>query len=263
MAAPPQQPINVTPGTEIYGTHRVPPAWQPNTPHSYRDWERDIQNWLTLTDLDEAQQAGAIYQRVGGMAKVLLREIPSNVLAHGNAHGSGTDILLRALRQRWGTEMQAKQLELHEAFESFSILPREDHDDALTRFDIIRTRAREEANLIVSSTSLARKLLVAFRVPEDQWALILAPTQGLLPTDEPQYMAFVEYLRRHLTLHFRRSNPMHPIAPDSLGTGKAPGVYVTGLEQQTAASGNPSSLWAPRRWDFGSTGVDSTYFSWQ
>ena len=49
------------------------------------------------------------------------------------------------LRSRWCGGVQNRQLELLQAFEDFALVPREVYEDTLTRFDIIRIRARNEA----------------------------------------------------------------------------------------------------------------------
>ena len=106
--------------------------------------------------------------------------------------------LMDALRTRWGGEVQNRQLELLQAFEDFTIVPREDYEDTLTWFAITRIKARDETPHQASSASLTRKLLLLFHVPEDQWVIILAPTQGVLPVDEQQYNEFISYLKRLL-----------------------------------------------------------------
>ena len=82
-----------------------------------------------------------------------------------------------------------------------------------------RVRARDEAGHQVGFPSLTRKLLLIFNVPEDQWATISAPTQGMLPMNEGQYNDFVSYLKRHLALFFRRSNVVRPMPPPAVAGG--------------------------------------------
>ena len=141
-----------------------------------------------------------------------------------------------ALRQRWGGEAQNRQLELLAAYENFQALPREDYEDLITRFDVCRVRARDGAGHQVGYPSLTRKLLLVFNVPEDQWATMLAPTQGMLPMTEAQHNDFVSYLKRHLALFFGGSNVVHPVPPPSLGG--APG----GPGQQHYMMGHGSTM---------------------
>ena len=79
--------------------------------------------------------------------------------------------------------------------------PREDSENTLTRFHITWIRARDEAQHQVIFASLSRILLLLFNVPEDQWVILLAPTQGVLPIDEQQYNDFISYLKRHLQIY--------------------------------------------------------------
>ena len=176
------------------GSIRIPPAWEPGTGYSFRDWELDVGHWRAATDLEENRIGGAIYQRLGGTAKTLAREIPSEIVAWGREGVAGVDILLNALRRRWAGEEQNRQLELVEAFETFHVMQHESVEDACTRFDIIRTRATAEAGVVTGFVQLARKLLKCFRVPREQWANLLVPTQGLLPQTEDDYYTFTLYL---------------------------------------------------------------------
>ena len=106
------------------GAHRIPPSWTPGTEYSWRDFERDVANWVWLTGLHDEQHGPAVFQRLGGMAKVLAREFPENVIAEGvegmnGVQRPGIAVLMGALRQRWGGEAQHTQLELLAAYENF------------------------------------------------------------------------------------------------------------------------------------------------
>ena len=46
------------------GTHRIPPSWTPGTEYTWRDFERDVANWVRLTDLHEEQHGLAVFQRL-------------------------------------------------------------------------------------------------------------------------------------------------------------------------------------------------------
>ena len=93
---------------DTQGTHRIPPSWTPGTNYAWRDFERDVANWVRLTDLHEEQHGPAVFQRLGGMAKVPAREIPEQVIAEG-ADRPGLSVLMDALRQRWGGEAQNRK----------------------------------------------------------------------------------------------------------------------------------------------------------
>jgi hypothetical protein len=163
--------------------------------------------------LQADQIGGAIYQRVSGLAKTLLREIPDNVISNGADGRPGVEILMSALRAHWGGESQDKQLQLLAAFDEFDVGPREGHEDAITRFDIIRIRARDEAGHQMAPASLARKLLLAFNVPEDTWSNLLVETRGLLPSSESEYESFLRHLKRNLSLYCRKNNVMRSSSP--------------------------------------------------
>ena len=154
------------------GTHRIPPSWTSGTNYAWRDFERDVANWVRLIDLVEEQHGPAEFQRLGGMAKVLAREIPEQGIAEGadgvaGMRRPGLSVLIDALRQRWGGEAQNRQLELLAAYENFQALPREDYEGLITRFDVCRVRAQDEAGHLVEYHLLTRKLLLVFNVPEN------------------------------------------------------------------------------------------------
>ena len=162
------------------GTPRIPPRWTPGTEYTWRDFERDVANWVRLTDLHEEQHGPAVFQRLGGMAKVLAREIPENVIAEGvdgmnGVHRPGIAVLMDALRQRWGGEAQNSRFELFAAYKNFQGMPREQYEDVITRIDVCRVRARDESGHQVGAPSLTRKLWLIFNVPGDTYPIWVSP----------------------------------------------------------------------------------------
>ena len=125
------------------------------------------------------------------MAKVLAREIPSNILRDGEGDDLGLDFLIRALTKRWGPRAETNQLELLDAYEHFRPLQGESIEDVMTRFEIVHQRATDEAGLTASNASKAQTIFKMFRIPADQWALLLAPCAGQLPTATAQFNAYL------------------------------------------------------------------------
>ena len=110
-------------GPETQGTHRIPPSWTPGTAYYRRDFEIYVHHWLRLTDLYEDKRGPAVLQRLAGVGTTLAREIPEGIVAEGardnfgNAR-PGRSVLMDALRNRRGGEVQTRQLELLQAFET-------------------------------------------------------------------------------------------------------------------------------------------------
>ena len=191
---------------------KVPPGWTPEKDKTYplRTWVQDIRLWSVATDTDANRQGPVAAQRIGGTAKELIRELDMNVLVHGmafaDANGNpvphtGLECLIRALSRRYAP--LAQEVEVHCIAEilQFKRSPGEDSDAVISRFELCRERALNGAGFDMSWVGFSFLLLCILGIPKNQWALLLAPTQGSLPRDQAQYMAFSQYVRRqgHLT----------------------------------------------------------------
>ena len=71
-------------------TARVPPSWGSENDRHYplRNWIKDIELWCAATDVPEARQAPAILIRLTGQVRVLLREVPVNILTQGQDYAT-------------------------------------------------------------------------------------------------------------------------------------------------------------------------------
>ena len=191
---------------------KVPPSWAPEKDKQYplRTWVQDIRLWSVATDTEVQRQGPVAAQRIGGTAKELIRELDMNVLVHGMAFAddqgqliphTGLECLIRALTRRYAP--LAQEVEVHCIAEilQFRRAPGEDSDAVISRFELCRERALNGAGFDMSWVGFSFLLLCILGIPKNQWPLLLAPTQGSLPRDQPQYMAFCQYVRRqgHLT----------------------------------------------------------------
>ena len=191
---------------------KVPPSWAPEKDKQYplRTWVQDIRLWSVATDTEANRQGPVAAQRIGGTAKELIRELDMNVLVHGMAFAdqagnmiqhTGLECLIRALTRRYAP--LAQEVEVHCIAEilQFRRAPGEDSDAVISRYELCRERALNGAGFDMSWVGFSFLLLCVLGIPKNQWALLLAPTQGSLPRDQPQYDAFMQYVRRqgHLT----------------------------------------------------------------
>ena len=59
-------------------TSKVPPFWSPDLElkgYPFRIWLQDVQLWVVGTELPEARVAPAVAQRLGGVARAMIREV--------------------------------------------------------------------------------------------------------------------------------------------------------------------------------------------
>ena len=57
--------------------HREPPSWNPEEAQQYpfSAWQKDMQAWIHMTDLNEQQQAASICMCLKGTAQETVRQI--------------------------------------------------------------------------------------------------------------------------------------------------------------------------------------------
>ena len=130
---------------ERYGhaTSKIPPYWEPSFEtrgYPYATWEQDINHWLAGTELPEERRAPAVVQRLGGAARALVREVPTNELRDGRIDPatatikSGLTLLTRGLARRFGTFAVKAATRCIVALLRFHRGPGEDVDEAMLRF---------------------------------------------------------------------------------------------------------------------------------
>ena len=191
---------------------KVPPGWTPEKDKVYplRTWVQDIRLWSIGTDVDALKQGAVAAMRIGGTAKELIRELDVNVLANGMnfaddqgnlIHHTGLECLIRALSRRYAP--LAQELEVHCIAEilQFRRNQGEDTDALISRFELTREKALNGAGFDMSWVGFAFLLLCILGIHKSQWPLLLAPTQGSLPSTQAEYTTFCQYVRRqgHLT----------------------------------------------------------------
>ena len=153
-------------------------------------------------------------QRLGGLAKYLVREVPAEALRDGRVdpdtglHQTGPQMLiagLERLRRQFAVEVSTpaiiQLLNFRQGPESV--------DEALSRFETIRVQVRQQApgfDLPVPVT--AWLLLEAMAVPRRIWPLYLAPTAGQLPADEAGFRNLTVAIRHqgHISEHSHAGN---------------------------------------------------------
>ena len=238
---------------------KVPPAWTPEKDKQYplRVWVQDIRLWSVSTDTEVARQGPVAAQRIGGTAKELIRELDMNVLVQGMAlpddqgnliQHTGLECLIRALSRRYAP--LAQEVEVHCIAEilQFRRAPGEDSDAVISRFELCRERALNGAGFDMSWVGFSFLLLCVLGIPKNQWALLLAPTQGSLPRDQAQYNAFMQYVRRQGHLTDRGVDGVKNMSFFTTGSETNPHDHDFAIAPMFAAW-NTEQSWIPSQYD--------------
>ena len=153
-------------------------------------------------------------QRLGGIAKDLVREVPAEALRDGRVdpdtglHQTGLQMLIAGLERRHGqfaveVRTQAIIKLLNFCWGSESV------DEAFSRFETIRVQVRQQApGLDLPVPVTAWLLLEAMAVPRRIWPLCLAPTGGQLTADEVAFRNLTVAIRHqgHISEHSHAGN---------------------------------------------------------
>ena len=201
--------------SQMYGqcTTKVPPRWDPayEADYDFGTWERDILMWVQTTELQAHQIGPSIILNLGGEARALTRELGTLQVTQGRQTGvdaqtgqpimqRGYEVVLDELRNRFGSLVQEMAISAISEFFNFKRKAQEPIDEALTRFDIVRGRARRDGGLTISEQGMSWVLLNVLRIHASTWQLLLAPFNGSLPADAAQYRMFISYVRQNCHL---------------------------------------------------------------
>ena len=193
-------------------TGRIPPGWAPEKEraYSFRNWLVDIRLWQAGTDIPAERQGPLVAMRLQGAARDMIRELDPNLMAHGRQiidhqgnviEQNGLDYVIELLTGRFAPLEQEIQLSaIHDLF-TFRRSPGDATDSVITRFEIMIHRTNVLGNIQLQPPIKTYMLLQALGIHKERWAILLAPTLGLLPVDPAEYNAFLSYLRRQGHLH--------------------------------------------------------------
>jgi hypothetical protein len=155
--------------------------------------------------------APAIALRLTGGAKEVVREVPINLLMYGiidpltqQQTSTGLDVLLNGLQRRFGQlALESTIMHIVELI-TFRRRSSESIDEALTRFEALRTRYDNNVqNFQMPVPALAWSLLEALRVPRSIWPVLFVPFGGQLPQDDPMMAQLIQAIRQqcHIAEH--------------------------------------------------------------
>ena len=182
--------------------HRVPPRWGPEreTSYSFKTYVTDLMLWSMLTDLAPHQQVAAIILRLEGAARELARTLtPQEITQGGMINGVMVDpvsYIVYGLHARFAQLGEESRLVAMTEMLSFARGPRESINEVLTRYEIVRQRARTEGQFVMSTEGCALQLLRACGVNTTQLMQLLQPFGTNLPRNEQELSAMANAMRR-------------------------------------------------------------------
>ena len=193
--------------------NRQPPAWSPNMEERYpfRNWCRDLLLWcIAHGDMEPHRQAASVLMNLRDGARELTREIPPNIVVNGGnvngRHVDGTTYIMHILAERYGQLGEEARLSSITDLMNFNRVGNERVDDLITRFEIIRQRARDQGTLTMSIEGLAWILLKSCQINDTQLLNLLQPFGGRFPTTEQELRDLYGALRRMGQIMERRPN---------------------------------------------------------
>jgi len=167
---------------------------------------QDVLLWSMVTDLPLSQQAPAVVLQQTGTVREILRALDVNVLANGGIvdmlGGAGPmmqsalTIVLYVLSQKFLPLGYEQNVLAAQNYLGFQRMSGETIDAALCRYDTVRYKAQEEANLNLGPTGTAYHLLKALHIPPAVLNIAAAAVLGNMPTTEQQLIAMEGHFRR-------------------------------------------------------------------
>ena len=145
--------------------HRTPVGRGPEHEASYclQTYMTDLTLWSMLTDLAPRQQAAAIVLRLQGAAKELARTLtPQEITTGGIVNGVQLDpvsYIVLGLHARFAQLGEETRLVATTEMLSFHRKPNESINEVLTRYEVVRQRARVEGQFVMSTEGCALQLL--------------------------------------------------------------------------------------------------------
>ena len=180
---------------------QLPPRWEPGGSTSFRSWTQDLMIWAISSDLEIHQQVALVVSQLGGAARQIAHTpTPAEIYTGGMVGGQHLDplaYLLHGLGSRFGPLDDEVRPRSAQDLLNFSRRAGESTDAILSRFDIVRQRARSDgggATVSIETASLI--LLRAIGVNHQQFQQLTQPLGFRLPSNEMEYLQLTHSIRR-------------------------------------------------------------------
>ena len=234
---------------------KIPPSWAPERDRQYplRLYVADLRLWAASTDVPIDKLGPAAALRLAGGAKSFARELDLQILSQGQLEPDGMgqpvlvpglQCLIRALERRYAPLEQEMQVFVLSEMLGFRRQGSETIDDALVRFESARNKALQVAAFDMSEIGLAWLALNGLGISKDRWPLLLAPTQGNLPSTDRELRDMFQYLRRQAHLTERgNQDPAKSMQPAYFQLDSDNDRPFTYFGQETAQDPWSSHMW--------------------
>ena len=181
---------------------KVPPAYDPRfeDKYSFRQYMREMQHWVLVTDLPPHQQAVMTLRNLGGAAYDLISQLPPSELYAGatvnGVHMDPVSNILLKLHHRFAQQDIVTRMSAMSEMLNFRRYDREGISSTLTRFEVIRHRAASEGQFVMTIEGYAVMLMRECRLNKQHVHNLLLPFQGNFPSNEDQFQTLVEGIKR-------------------------------------------------------------------
>ena len=171
---------------------KIPPTFDPRfeDKYSFRQYMREMQHWVLVTDLPPHQQAVMILRNSDGAAYDLISQIPPNELYAGatvnGVHLDPASNILLKLHHRFAQQDIVVRMKAMGDMLHFRRHEREGIASTLTRFEVIRNRAASEGQFVMTIEGYAVMLMKECRLNKQHIHNLLLPWQGNFPSTEEQ-----------------------------------------------------------------------------
>ena len=170
-----------------------------------------------VTDLAPYQQVAAVILCLSGAAEDLVRTFTPNEILNGGISPSGLQLdplsyLVVGLHARFAPLGEETRLQAMTDLLSFGRRSGEGMNQVLTRYEIVRQRARTEGFFAMSTEGCAFQLLRACGVSANQMMHLLQPFNTNLPANEQQLNSLFASISRmgHITENTPGNTPSPP-----------------------------------------------------
>ena len=119
----------------------------------------------------------------------------NGAMLHGTFHDP-LSFLLHSIAAKWGDLGQETSVAAMKALLNFTAGHREPIDSLITRFEIVRDAAEQDAQLVIGARQATWHLLKAIGVGEEQLERLLIPTNGEFPSTDVEYRNLLTALRK-------------------------------------------------------------------
>ena len=188
-------------------TPKRPPGWDPsfNRDYPYEQWIKDLAHWSQSTDVVENKKSSLVILQLGGLARAFVDGLDAATIRDGGhvevqpgemLEMTGLSYMIWELGNNFVSLTVEVQTKAMVQFENIHRLQNETIDECLSRWELLRTRARQIAALNRGPMADSRKLLKALGIPEVSWPNLLLQFQGNMPQNEQQFTTLIQHLRR-------------------------------------------------------------------